>query len=139
MPDIIPLALCGDGYHVPMVGVRGDRFCQASLGKECAMPPDPARSKNQSCCPRLGRFGVGLFLCHVVYCAVTEHVAEAFWVCHVAFLVLSLGMWFGWALGGRRRVVSARGHACLAGECRCGAADRHHVGGNALGRFRPRA
>jgi hypothetical protein len=45
-------------------------------------------------CLWLGRLGVGLFVGHVCYCAATEHVAEAFWVCHVAFLVLSLGLWF---------------------------------------------
>jgi hypothetical protein len=47
-------------------------------------------------CPWLGQCGVGLFICHVVWCGVTEQVAQAFWVCHLAFLVLSLGMWFGW-------------------------------------------
>ncbi len=61
-------------------------------------------------CLWLGRFGVGLFLCHVAYCALTEHVAEAFWVCHVAFLVLSLGMWLGWA-----RWVSVGALCLLAG------------------------
>ena len=43
--------------------------------------------------------------------------------------VLRLG-----ALGERRRVVSPRGNARLAGECRGRAPDRHHVGRNAPGK-----
>ena len=58
-----------------------------------------------------GRLGVVMFGLHVAWCAMYDHVADSLWVCHVAFLILSLGLWFASArmtgIGGLCLLVGA--------------------------------